>query len=77
MVKNPPHNEEDNGSIPGSERSPGEENGSPLQYSCLENPVDSTLVVMGLRRAGHELATEQLAHTSFVCLPITLFRENQ
>ena len=40
MVKNPPHNEEDNGSIPGSERSPGEENGSPLQYSCLGNPVD-------------------------------------
>ena len=28
------------GSIPGSERSPGEGNGNPLQYSCLENPVD-------------------------------------
>ena len=26
--------------IPGSERPPGEGNGSPLQYSCLENPVD-------------------------------------
>ena len=26
--------------IPGSERSPGEENGKPLQYSCLENPMD-------------------------------------
>ena len=26
------------GSIPGSERSPGKENGKPLQYSCLENP---------------------------------------
>ena len=30
----------DLGSIPGSERSPGEGNGKPLQYSCLENPMD-------------------------------------
>ena len=30
----------DLGSIPGSERSPGEENGNPLQNSCLENPMD-------------------------------------
>ena len=30
----------DPGSIPGSERSPGEGNGNPLQYSCLENPMD-------------------------------------
>ena len=28
------------GSIPGLGRSPGEENGNPLQYSCLENPTD-------------------------------------
>ena len=28
------------GSIPGLGRSPGEENGNPLQYSCLENPMD-------------------------------------
>ena len=28
------------GSIPGSGRSPGERNGNPLQYSCLENPMD-------------------------------------
>ena len=27
-------------SIPGSGRSPGEGNGTPLQYSCLENPMD-------------------------------------
>ena len=33
-------NEEDLGSIPGSERPSGEENGNPLQYSCLENPMD-------------------------------------
>ena len=30
----------DLGSIPGSGRSPGEGNGSPLQYPCLENPMD-------------------------------------
>ena len=30
----------DLGSIPGLRRSPGEGNGNPLQYSCLENPMD-------------------------------------
>ena len=43
MVKNPPANAgdaRDVGSIPGSGRSPGEGNGSPLQYSCLENSMD-------------------------------------
>ena len=34
------YNAGDLGSIPGSGRSPGEENGNPLQHSCLENPVD-------------------------------------
>ena len=38
MVKNPPPI--DMGSIPGLGRSPGEGNGNPLQYSCLENPMD-------------------------------------
>ena len=44
-VKNPPASAgaagatRDTGSIPGSGRSPGEGNGNPLQYSCLENPV--------------------------------------
>ena len=33
-------NVEDPDSIPGSERCPGEEDGNPLQYSCLENPMD-------------------------------------
>ena len=40
MVKNPPANAGDAGSTPGSGRSPGEGNGNPLQYSCLENPTD-------------------------------------
>ena len=34
------YNAGDLGSIPGSGRSPGEGNGNPLQYSCLDNPVD-------------------------------------
>ena len=34
------YNVGDLGSIPGSGRSPGEGNGNPLQYSCLENPID-------------------------------------
>ena len=33
-------NEGDSGMIPGSGRSPGEGNGNPLQYSCLENSMD-------------------------------------
>ena len=34
------YNAGDPGSIPGSGRSPGEGNVNPLQYSCLENPID-------------------------------------
>ena len=34
------YNAGDLSSIPGSGRSPGEGNGNPLQYSCLENPMD-------------------------------------
>ena len=34
------HNAGDLGLIPGLERSPGEGNGYPIQYSCLENPMD-------------------------------------
>ena len=43
MVKNPPANAgdaRDMGSVPGSGRSPGEGNGNPLHYSCLENSMD-------------------------------------
>ena len=38
--KEPACNTGDQGSIPGSESFPGEGNGYPLQYSCLENPMD-------------------------------------
>ena len=44
VVKNLPANAgdiRDKGSIPGLGRSPGERHGNPLQYSCLENPMDS------------------------------------
>ena len=43
MVNNPPANAgdiRDAGLIPGLGRSPGEWHGNPLQYSCLENPMD-------------------------------------
>ena len=40
MVKNLPANSGDPGSVPGLGRSPGEGNGNPLQYSCLENSMD-------------------------------------
>ena len=43
VVKNPPANTgdiRDVGSIPGLGKSPGGGHGNPLQYSCLENPVD-------------------------------------
>ena len=40
MVKNSPAVQGDPGSIPGLGRFPGGGNGNPLQYSCLENPVD-------------------------------------
>ena len=64
MVKNPPANAgdvRDLSSIPELGRSPGEGNGNPLQYSCLENPVDR-----GARQAavlgGHkELDTTEVA----------------
>ena len=40
VVKNPPANAVDVNSIPGLGKAPGGGNGNPLQYSCLENPMD-------------------------------------
>ena len=51
----------DLGSIPGLGRSPGEGNGNPLQYSCLENPMDGgawRATVPGVARVGHDLVTK-------------------
>ena len=48
----------DPGSIPGLGRSPGEGNSNPLQYSCLENPMDREepggLQSTGSQRVGHD-----------------------
>ena len=47
---------EDLGLIPGSGRSPGEGNGYPLQFSCLENSMNTGAwwaTVQGLQRVGH------------------------
>ena len=43
----------DMGSIPGFQRFLGEGNGNPLQYSCLENPMDLGAWSMGLQRVRH------------------------
>ena len=51
------YNVGDLGSIPGSGSFPGEGNGDPFQYSCLENPMDGgawcRLLSMGSQRVGH------------------------
>ena len=60
VVKNLSANAEDArnlGWIPGSGRSPGEGNGNPLQYSCLEIPwteEPGRLQTMGSQRVGHD-----------------------
>ena len=55
----------DLGSIPGLGRSPGEGNGNPLQYSCLENPM--TEEPGGLPSMGLQSQT-QLSDFTFTCL---------
>ena len=64
VVKNLPANAEDSGDMglsSRSERFPGGGNGNPLQYSCLENPMDrgtSWLQFMGLQKVSHDQMTE-------------------
>ena len=61
MVKNPLANAgdaTDSGLIPGLGRSPGEGNGNPLQYSCLENSMDRgpwQAIVHGAAKSGTRL----------------------
>ena len=62
MVKNPTANVGFPGSVPGFRRSPGEGNGTPLQYSCLGNSMDRgtwQAIVHGVARVRHVLATKQ------------------
>ena len=55
----------DLGLIPGAGRSPGEGNGNPFQYYCLENPMDREAwqaTAHGVARVGHNLATKPPNH---------------
>ena len=60
MIKNPPANAgdvRDAGSAPGSGRSPGGGHGNPLQYSCLQNPMDRgawQATVFRVKKVGHD-----------------------
>ena len=62
VVKNPPANAGDMGSIAGSGRSPGGGNGNLLQYSCLGNPRDRGALagysLWGSERVGNDLVTK-------------------
>ena len=53
-------NVEDPGSIPGLGRSSGERNGNPLQYSCLENPMDRGVWWATVHGVTESDRTEQL-----------------
>jgi len=60
VIKNPPANAgdvRDAGSAPGSGRSPGGGHGNPLQYSCLQNPMDRgawQATVFRVKKVGHD-----------------------
>ena len=66
-VRNPPVNEKDirdSGSIAGLGRSPGRGHGNPLQYSCLENPMDrGAWRAIDLRVAKSQTRLKQLSKT--------------
>ena len=62
----------DLGSIPGSGRSPGEGNGNPLQYSCLENPMDGGAwwaTVHGVAKSWTRLSDFTHIHTRLLEKP--------
>ena len=63
LVKNPPAKAgdiRDVGSIPGSGRSPGEGHINPLQYSCLENPIDREAWWATVHRVSESDTTEAI-----------------
>ena len=60
VVKNPPANAGDVDSIPGWGRSPGGGNGNPLQYYCLENPLDRGAWWATVHEVTESDMTEQL-----------------
>ena len=69
----------DPGSIPGSGRSPGEGNGNPLQYSCLENSMDRgawQATVHGIAKSRTQLSTMRArAHTGWMDLEDIMLSE--
>ena len=75
MVKNLPANLGDArgaDSIPGSGRSPREGNGNPLQYFCLENPMDRGArwaTVYGVAKSRTQLSTHMHIWMEHLCLP--------
>ena len=82
MVKNLSANAGDAGLIPGSGRSPGEGNGSPLQYSCLGNvwtEEPGGLQFIGLKRVGHDLTTKQQQQNelAWLCPNKSLFMDTE
>ena len=75
-VKSLPTMQEARGWIPGSGRPSGEGNGNPLQYSCLENPVDGgayEAAVLG--GAKSETGLNDFTLTFLSCLPSVLCLE--
>ena len=54
VVKNLLANVGDAGSTPGLRRSPGGRNGNPLQYSCLENPVNKRAWQVTVHEVTHK-----------------------
>jgi len=68
VVKNPPPNAGDTGSIPALGRSPGKGNGNPLQYSCLGNPRDR-----GAWQATVHVVAKESDMTWQLTLTLTLF----
>ena len=75
VIKNLPANAGDTGDaglLPGSGRSPGGRHGNPLQYSCLENPMDRgawRATVHGVPRVEHNRAAKRSAARTWVGLP--------
>ena len=66
MVKNLPANAGDMGSIPGLGRSLGVENGNPLQYSCLENSMESgawQAIIHGVAKSRIKLSVHEVGPT--------------
>ena len=81
LAKNLPANAGDAGSIPGLGRPPGEGNGNPLQYSCLENSMDRgawQARVHRVERVRHDLSCMHThTHTIYITLKCIYKQHNK